>query len=51
VIPETDAATQAIFDQGHEVGEWAMRLFRDGIEVVKDAPPASKRPSRPALRR
>ncbi|MFT5029853.1 MAG: hypothetical protein ACI9VS_002299 [Candidatus Binatia bacterium] len=37
LIPETDAATQAIFDQGHEVGEWAKKLFPGGIEVAPNA--------------
>ena len=32
VIPPPDAQ-QAIFDQGHEVGALAKRLFPDGIEV------------------
>jgi hypothetical protein len=32
-IPEVDAATQAIFDQGHLVGEYAKQLFPDGIEI------------------
>lgn len=32
-IPPPDAGTQAIFDQGHEVGFQARRLFPDGIEV------------------
>ena len=36
-IPETDAATQAIFDQGHEVGALAKALFSDGIEVSAGA--------------
>jgi hypothetical protein len=34
-IPPPDAATQAIFDQGHEVGELAKSLFPGGIEVAK----------------
>jgi hypothetical protein len=34
LIPETGAGTQAIFDQGHEVGEWAKKLFPGGIEVA-----------------
>ncbi|KAB2879817.1 DUF2779 domain-containing protein [bacterium] len=34
-IPKTDAETQAIFDQGHEVGELAKKLYPDGIEVAK----------------
>ena len=33
LIPERDAHTQAIFDQGHEVGELAKKLFPAGIEV------------------
>jgi hypothetical protein len=28
------AQTQAVFDQGHEVGGWAKRLFPDGLEVA-----------------
>ncbi len=32
-IPKPDAATQAIFDQGHEVGALAKKMFPDGIEV------------------
>jgi hypothetical protein len=32
-IPKTDAAKQAIFDQGHEVGALAKKMFPDGIEV------------------
>jgi hypothetical protein len=34
-IPPVDAATQALFDQGHEVGELAKRLFPGGVEVGK----------------
>jgi len=33
LIPEVDAATQAIFDQGHEVGALAKQMFPDGVEV------------------
>ena len=33
LIPSPDAATQAIFDQGHEVGALAKQLFPGGIEV------------------
>lgn len=33
LVPEPDAQTQAIFDQGHEVGNLAKKLFTDGIEV------------------
>ena len=32
-IPEYDAGTQAIFDQGHLVGEYAKKMFPDGIEI------------------
>jgi hypothetical protein len=32
-IPQPDAAQQAIFDQGHEVGELAKSLYPGGIEV------------------
>ncbi len=35
LIPEVDAATQAIFDQGHLVGEYAKKLFPGGVEVCK----------------
>jgi len=35
-IPEVDATTQAIFDQGHIVGEYAKKLFPDGVEIGKD---------------
>ncbi|MFH0992504.1 MAG: hypothetical protein V1799_21100 [bacterium] len=34
-IPAFDAQIQAIFDQGHLVGEFAKRLYPDGIEVEK----------------
>ncbi len=33
LIPEPDAQVQAIFDQGHEVGNLAKKLYPDGIEV------------------
>jgi len=32
-IPEPDEATQAIFAQGHLVGDYAKKLFSKGIEV------------------
>jgi len=35
-IPEVDPITQHIFDQGHLVGEYARRLFPDGIGVPHD---------------
>ena len=36
-IPAFDAQTQAIFDQGHLVGELARKLYPGGIEVAGDA--------------
>jgi hypothetical protein len=35
-IPETDTVTQYIFDQGHEVGYLAKKLFPGGIDVPQD---------------
>lgn len=35
-IPEPDAATQFIFDQGHDVGNLAKRLFPGGIDIPTD---------------
>jgi hypothetical protein len=32
-IPPVDTATQAIFDQGHEVGNWAKKLYPKGVEI------------------
>ena len=32
-IPPIDASTQAIFDQGHLVGNYAKKLFRGGVEI------------------
>ena len=32
-IPDPDEATQAIFEQGHLVGDYAKKLFPKGIEV------------------
>jgi hypothetical protein len=32
-IPKPNAATQAIFDQGYDVGALAKKLYPDGIEV------------------
>jgi hypothetical protein len=34
-IPEVSADTQAIFDQGHLVGEYARKIYPEGIEVAK----------------
>jgi hypothetical protein len=36
LIPEPAAAQQAVFDQGHEVGALAKRLYPDGIEIGED---------------
>lgn len=33
LMPPVDPATQAIFDQGHEVGALARELFPDGVEI------------------
>jgi len=35
-IPEPDAITQYIFDQGHLVGEYAKQLFPGGIDIPHD---------------
>jgi uncharacterized protein YaaR (DUF327 family) len=35
-IPEFDDSTQRIFDQGHQVGELAKKLFPDGIDIPHD---------------
>ncbi|HSW56794.1 MAG TPA: DUF2779 domain-containing protein [Dehalococcoidales bacterium] len=35
-IPEPDAATQHIFDQGHLVGELSKKLFPGGIDLPQD---------------
>jgi hypothetical protein len=35
-IPPPDDATQALFDQGHLVGELAKSLYPDGIDVAKE---------------
>ncbi|MFC1962901.1 DUF2779 domain-containing protein [Chloroflexota bacterium] len=36
-LPETDPVTQYIFDQGHEVGYLAKKLFPGGIDVPPDS--------------
>ena len=36
LIPEPDAQTQAIFDQGHAVGQLAKQLYPGGIEIGGD---------------
>ncbi len=35
-IPPVDEETQAIFDQGHEIGDWAKKLHPGGIEIARD---------------
>jgi hypothetical protein len=51
-IPEPDAATMAKFEQGYIVGEYAKKLFPDGIEVAKgivnfaEVVPASRKAAR-----
>ena len=37
LIPQPDAGTQFLFDQGQQVGELAKRLFSDGIDVPHDS--------------
>ena len=36
LFPEVDAALQAVFDQGHEVGAFAKQMFPNGIEIDAD---------------
>jgi hypothetical protein len=36
LFPEVDDAKQAVFDQGHEVGSFAKRMFPNGIEIDTD---------------
>ncbi len=33
LFPEVDAALQAVFDQGHEVGAFAKRMYPNGIGI------------------
>jgi hypothetical protein len=35
-LPEIDEAQQHIFDEGHVVGEYAKKLFPDGIDIPQD---------------
>ena len=35
-MPPVDEETQFLFDQGHEVGNFAKMLFPEGIEVPHD---------------
>lgn len=32
-LPKVGEGQQAIFDQGHEVGEWAKKVFPNGLDV------------------
>ncbi len=36
LFPEVDAALQAVFDQGHEVGDFAKRMYPNRIEIDTD---------------
>ena len=36
LFPEVDDGLQAVFDQGHEVGSLAKKMFPDGVEVDVD---------------
>jgi hypothetical protein len=38
-LPKVDAATQAVFDEGHRVGACAQKLFPDGIKIERDFDP------------
>ena len=33
LFPEVDTTLQAVFDQGHEIGAFAKRMFPNGIEI------------------
>ena len=35
-LPDVDDTLQAVFDQGHEVGAFAKKMFPDGVEVEVD---------------
>ena len=35
-IPETDPVTQHVFDQGHDIGHLAKKLFPGGIDIPQD---------------
>ena len=35
LAPEIDPETQARFDTGHEIGQWAMKYFKGGVEVTQ----------------
>ena len=48
-VPEPDAGTQFVFDQGHEVGNLAKKLFPGGIDIPSDDFVANLRMSRELL--
>lgn len=35
-VPEPDASTQHVFDEGHRIGELAKQLFPDGIDLSNE---------------
>jgi len=35
-IPKPDTSTQHRFNEGHLIGEWAKKLFPDGIDILAD---------------
>jgi len=35
-VPQPDASTQHVFDEGHRIGELAKRLFPDGIDLSSE---------------
>ncbi len=35
-VPQPDASTQHVFDEGHRIGELAKRLFPDGIDISSE---------------
>ncbi len=36
LMPPTDASTQVLYDQGHEINKWAQRLYPDGVLIDWD---------------
>ena len=38
-FPGIDPAVQAIFDEGRRVGEWAQKLYPDGMRIERDFDP------------
>jgi len=39
IIPPPDEATQYLFDQGQDVGDWAKKQFTGGIEIPWNSNP------------